>query len=427
MFDLFKLNMHEYMENDKNMETQKNVSLFSLVKEVWTRKILFFVTTAITAIVVFVALFAFSKTSETLTSDFSLYFFDQDNGQYPDKSTFNFNRIVSYERLEALKNSDSKFSNIDIAKMDARKDITIKSVVFEEKNKPTFNFIGTPYSISADKSYFKDNILGQDFILGLIDLELAEIENRTRTNLADYIDKPITTNLEYIAYIGLLKSQYDEIITNYTNIVTSGIATMTTNGERIIDLINIVKREFDDGMIFEILSLEVEMNKYVRDSSKRQLDADIYALELKYELLVQNVIDLKTAIDALPDFSIDSYGFYQEQIVLRNETFQKLEILKDIRDDSNYDTEVFEAELAERETRLIELSREYGPTYVEAVNDKISLSFIGETNPMAVQKPISTILTVLISVVFGLGAGCLGVYFKYQSMKEKFIEAEKTK
>ena len=404
---------------NKMDENNKNITLYFVGKELWAKKFLFLILFLSTTLLLFLGIFFYSSKREILASDFSLSFFNLNNGLYPDSSTFDYTKIVSIERLEKVKNDDPKFAGVDVELMDAKKDIIIKNVIFQEEDTPNFRFTGYPYTLSVNGSYFKNSDLGQDFILALINLELVEIENRTRSNLPDYLEEPDTNNLEYGSFIEHLRMQYKELIERYNSILRDGLTSVTFDGKRIVDKVSSIQAEFKDGNIFDILDFEVEKNRYVRDESKRLLEAEIYSLEKETQLYAKNIADLTAAFPSLPDNSYDSFNYFYQQITSLNATNQELEILKDIRDNSQPVSVTFEKEIEDLEKRLIQLSHEYEPTYVAAILDRTILSFIGEVNPMYIDKPISNFLIILISVVMGIVVGGLGIYFKFQSDKNK--------
>ena len=396
------------------MDQTKGFTFIDGIKEIIKHKILFLIFTLISGLVIFVALFIYGRVNEKAVSDFSIAFPKMEENKYPNNTLFDFNKMVSMERLESIKASDGKYSNVNIGDMIYKQAIKLRKVSAGD-----IDGMGVQFRIFLDCNYFPNKDIASDFVMDVVDFEIKEIEARSTTNLTDFINTPNIGDFEYLEYINSLSNQFDEIIDKYTELVES--SQVTHSGLNILTKIESIKAGFLNGDIFTALETEVISNKYVKKpgASNQIISSKILDLTSKKIVLEKTIADLIQAAEDLPAGGSNNLsGILAEQILLLNEVNAELDIYIALQTGS-VAPQSFIEKLSALETRLVELSDEYALTYSYVISQNTSIYFNGEKGIIDFQKPVSTVISILIAIVGGVAVGLVCVYIKYQVVKEK--------
>ncbi|MDL2292021.1 hypothetical protein LJC17_00300 [Acholeplasma sp. OttesenSCG-928-E16] len=408
------------------MEQEQRFTFIDGLKEIWKQKITALIVLVASGLIIFLALFIYGRMTATAKSEFTMTFVGASSNTYPDGTLFDYNTMVSKERVDAVKASDQKYNSIDVEKIFEENAISIKRIIYTEENAIDFSTIGNTYVIKIGFSYFTDKELAQAFIDDLINLQLDEVSKRSNSNLVDYISPLENSEFEYQNYINAMSNQYNAIISGYNSIVSSNGTTITTDGVIIKNKIEDIKAQFLGGSIFNILTNEVITNKYLRniESSDRIIKAQIDSLNRQKELVLLNIADLETTLADLPTsiFTADdlianiaslkiTLNNINNELIQLNAMLNGISAPKDFRDEIKYYYDL-----------LSDLSSEYATNYSFILSQNQTYNYIGENGPVEILKPVSSIIALLIAGIGAIAISLVVVYIRYGFKKDKEIK-----
>lgn len=192
----------------------EGISLGDIFKAIWKKKILVAIITAISLIVVFLAItFVYNPYKVAYSSQFELSFAGSNEGVYPTGEIFNYRDIVKKDNLIAVKNSDSKYNKIDVEKMYKKDGVKIEKLEDEDDNRYP------EYVITIKHSKVQDKELMAEFVSDLINITVKDIEEKSQKT--DYVAdlKKYNDDIIYNDAISYLIEQTDIIIAGYNRMI----------------------------------------------------------------------------------------------------------------------------------------------------------------------------------------------------------------
>ncbi len=241
-------------------EKEEGISLLDICKILWKKKIWIAIITAVTTIIVLLLVLLWYNPSKTnYSTSFEIKFNGLENLQYPNGEPFNYQDIISKERLVEVKNTSDEFKKLDVEYLYDEGYITISKTATQNE---TEKF--DKYTIDIQKSKVTDTKTIRSFILELIQNIKTEIESKSQMNLADYMDdyNQFRTYRELIQYINSQQSyildKYEELtFNNGDEFIVDGhpLRYYRQQAERILE-------EIDTNYY----SSQVDKYNYVKDS-----------------------------------------------------------------------------------------------------------------------------------------------------------------
>ena len=133
-----------------------------------------------------------------------------------DGTTFDQYDIASKANLQAVKDSNSKFKNVDVDKIFTEGLINVKKIV--ETNKDDPNQTEVSFKATAKPRAFKNGSVGREFLFALINYPV-EISTKAieKYNINDFINAN-WSNLSWVDGIKELDKQYNKINEVYTEL-----------------------------------------------------------------------------------------------------------------------------------------------------------------------------------------------------------------
>ena len=174
----------------------------------------------------------------TYTYNLAGEYIDDDTIRFIDGSLFNPYELTSRENLEKVKNSNEKYTSINIDKLVANNAIVISKNAKLLNEKDTTSNVEINYVISAKANSFPNDTLGKEFLYDVInlakDLSTAAIGNYQ-------ISSSFTENFNTITFekeINQLYSQYQNIDGIYSSLISKfgSSAISSLDGSRLYEL-----------------------------------------------------------------------------------------------------------------------------------------------------------------------------------------------
>ena len=97
-------------------DNENGMSIVDILNKIWRQK---FVCLAVMLFIMVVGVFIIrdnNRRQAVIETKFEFNFFNIENDQYPDGTTFNYRNIISLESLTKVKESDSKYNHVDVVK-----------------------------------------------------------------------------------------------------------------------------------------------------------------------------------------------------------------------------------------------------------------------------------------------------------------------
>ena len=123
-------------------------------------------------LVVLVTQLWYNKAKQTYSVQYDVVFPYSENGKYPDGSDFLIGDMISLATLTAVKESDEKFSSVNVEGMVAEDDITIVRVY--DKDAVNEIFFRT-FKLEIVAKYFKDDEQAVNFMKAVADYPINRV------------------------------------------------------------------------------------------------------------------------------------------------------------------------------------------------------------------------------------------------------------
>ena len=284
------------------MEISQNdgLSLLDIIKLIWKRKILVGIITLIVLIIsLLLILFWYNPNNATYQSDFELTFSGSDQDIYPTGKKFNYRDIVSLDRLNKIKQSNSKYSKINIDKLYDENNIRISRLASSDITK-----ISNNYSIVIADSGINDEKVIKDFISDLLKDVTNEIIVDVNSISYTYNFSGIDNYSLYTDVLNFLIYQKDIIINAYENLILTYGESYSIDGTTLNAKLSTINNTIKNLSLDGLLSI-AEQNRYVIDSQDVE----------NYNSLIATRISSLLRIKEKNDLIIDSYSTLGSLIV----------------------------------------------------------------------------------------------------------------
>lgn len=284
------------------MEISQNdgLSLLDIIKLIWKRKILVGIITLIVLIIsLLLILFWYNPNNATYQADFELTFSGSDQDIYPTGKKFNYRDIVSLDRLNKIKQSNSKYSKINIDKLYDENNIRISRLASSDITK-----ISNNYSIVIADSGINDEKVIKDFISDLLKDVTNEIIVDVNSISYTYNFSGIDNYSLYTDVLNFLIYQKDIIINAYENLILTYGESYSIDGTTLNAKLSTINNTIKNLSLDGLLSI-AEQNRYVIDSQDVE----------NYNSLIATRISSLLRIKEKNDLIIDSYSTLGSLIV----------------------------------------------------------------------------------------------------------------
>ncbi len=277
------------------MEISQNdgLSLLDIIKLIWKRKILVGIITLIVLIIsLLLILFWYNPNNATYQSDFELTFSGSDQDIYPTGKKFNYRDIVSLDRLNKIKQSNSKYSKINIDKLYDENNIRISRLASSDTTK-----ISNNYSIVVADSGINDEKVIKDFINDLLKDVTNEIIVDVNSISYTYNFSGVDNYSLYTDVLNFLIYQKDIIINAYENLILTYGESYSIDGTTLNAKLSTINNTIKNLSLNGLLSM-AEQNRYVIDSQDVE----------NYNSLITTRISSLLRIKEENDLIINSYS-----------------------------------------------------------------------------------------------------------------------
>ncbi len=282
-------------------EEKEGISIGDIFKRIWHAKITLGVTFAAVLVLGVVGIhYLYTKPNQVYSGSVTYQFRGASEGLYPNGTTFDYRSLIEPSALQAVKDSNSAYANIDIQSMIDKNAIqveqTIKNVYNsegEEVPTTTPNYI----TLTCSASYFDDETEAKSFLK-----DVLEAPNKLANSLYDAIVynqnlELTSTALTYEDQYSYLINQRDLIYSNYSELISTfgESASISENSTTTVSQELTIIRQFFTQYNLANLQSEARLNGYVKSKQPTEID------KLKNELdrLVHEYNLNQTKIDNL--------------------------------------------------------------------------------------------------------------------------------
>lgn len=405
---------------EENKREDEGISLIELIHIIFRRKwILFGVTLGIFVLAIVFSSVVLNRNKEYYSVTFSLEYPESSNYKYPDGTSFNYRKIISYDNLVFAKESNQKYKNIDIDTMYEKNAIQIAELT------KTVNGNTIPsgeYTLAAKARYFNSKDVAKDFLSELTNVPIVKVNEIMAnmdydSNLSNYNNSTV-----YESQIDYLVAQRDFIINGYNNLIdyySNGLMVTSIKDDNnktktLKEYLSEVEIYFDNNKI-DSLKSELDANGYVKDASYLE------TIILKRDLLIQEKEENERKIDALTlqlknlvnevysgsslNPSYESFNTQIAELTTRNvELDSQIELLnKYINESGNvsvYDKLAFEAKLDNYYKALVEFTNTY-KSVVQATYKENSVVDYHYNSIVVLEGSVKTLYVAILGLVGG--------------------------
>ncbi len=324
---------------------------------------------------------------------------------YPDGKIFYYSDLISSENLNAVKDSDDKYKDINVAGMLRSGSISIsrKETAPEEQT-----ITDASYTVSASSKYFKSADLARDFLVDITNIPFNYINSMN----IDY-DMYITSAKETIMYdiefdflenqVNYLKAIYDDYIKSYgANFVVNGSKTLLAYKSNLDVFIQ-------NGTIKNCRT-EASTRFYIKNSDSRD-KYEIAEKETERQLAIeeQTLNILKgTGNEGGTSSIITTVGEVLNQSKLVEELKQRKQ------DYHNYAThgivdDNFTKTVASIENKVEQLTKDFAEVS-SAIYVKLTSVSFASANIVELRSGMGIVMSVLLSLILAVAVSLIVAY-----------------
>ena len=444
------------MQNEQNNIQDYGITIGDILSAMFCKKLLMLIITlAITLIGTLGIRLVYDSPKEVYTAGFHLNAINLENGgKYIDGSKFDYRDMISLDNLNRAKETETKFSGIDTAKLISEGYINIdKKEVYDEVAKETEKktvIKETYYQITLKKKGIGGTTLARDYVKALVGLAISD--NNTKTETMDY-----TSNLtsydssnRYDTQITYLQNQFDLIINGYASLTTN-YGNVASNNKNISEYSKLVSTYFAD-YTFANLKSELDQYGYIKDYTQngrvyytavnnnvdtykvnalkiQKLESERDAVLNKYkeiggaggiqntglETIYNQIAELSTAQEDIKQsirINLRRLATHYTQAELESAFAEALSILE-LPDASNIyedmdrgDEATFKANLTRFRTKLTEFTNEYKAVSKDVVS-KYSTAYYKDSGVVELTGGLGLVKALLISLALGFVIACV--------------------
>lgn len=399
------------------------ISLTELFHIIFKRKwILLGITAFIFIVSIICSKFIINRNKEYYTVTFSLDYPESSNDKYPDGTSFNYRKIISFDNLIATKALDQGFNSIDIDSLYDTNSIKITEVT--KNDAPTGEYI-----IGAKAKYFSSKKIAKKFLSELTNIPIDKVNEIISqmdydSNLSSY-----KKSMVYDSQINYLIAQKDFILNGYNNLInyySSGLMIYSLkDSEGKTKTVKEYLAEFTiyfDNNDIDSLKSELEVNGYVKDETyletivlqrdalikeKKENENKIEALTLQLKNLVNDVYSGSSL-----NPSYEAFNTQIADLTTRNvELDSQIELLNKYINESSsisaVDKASFEAKLENYYKALEEFTTTY-KNVMQAAYSENSMVDYNDNSIIILEGSVKTAYVAILGLVGGfVVASCI--------------------
>ena len=403
------------MQEEKYYEGQ-SVSLMTILKVGFGRKILFSVIAVVLALVFFLSVhFIYTRNKTEYTTSYNNHILAIQNGKYLDGTNFVMQDIVSLENLKSIRDSKEEYKSINVEKIVEKNAIVLANIV--EKDKDT-EVEKSYYTLTVKSKYFPSKEVAKAFIKDVVETPLNKTkhiasEMKYTTNLSIY-----SSAISYEKRITALENQVDYLNSKYDSLIaTYGDLEFTLDGET--KSISLYGNEIDEYFnVYSISALysQIRDKGYVYQYDKYKDELDIQMINVDTKLTInQNKIDAITTersnliaeataagvniqVLDLSAYNATLNDLHLERVDLENE---KTILQQKIDHGATVDTASFDATLATYYEKLVNLTQTYKTISTNVISENNSIIFM-QSSGIEEQGGLHIVVELILSVFVGL-------------------------
>lgn len=398
---IFRLNLEGFME-----KAEKGISLSEIINIIWKRKILVgTIFIAITAVLLIFVCAYYNPNNATYSSEYQYSFPGFDELKYPDGTTFDYHCIETKEVLNEIKESNSKYSSVDVDKIINKNGIEL-TVEYEElanfKEIETGNTIEevyvSHYLIKIKSFCFKNKDIANDFISELINYPINKsIEIVNNLNFDSYI-KSSKENISYETQIEMLNNQLTYLVNSYNSLIDK-YGNVKINDKSCNDAKASIEAYISNNSINDLLQ-EINTYGYVKNTTATELDT-------KKDTLNNKIAENNIAISSLTSVA----GSNDEILQLQNENIKLNNQISVINKkisfiDENKSTTLFDNKLNELTSDITIFTNEYDEFITTTYKNNISIHPLN-SSVIEYNGSSNVIVTVLGGIILGVIIGSI--------------------
>ena len=351
--------------------------------------------------------FGYNSMKGSYSSTFSYSSVDLANEKYADGSKFVYANLIKYDSLKRVKDSNEKYSFIDIDKMVEKDGISITTNINEKTNEHT-------YTINLAYKYIKNGDIAKSFIKDIAELALDKdadiVNNSSFDNALVLFDEADTfeNQIKYLArQASFLTSSYSTLAAE-SNLPISVTEQASANKEKVSLIV--------DSNFVRNMTYTVNSNGYVKDYTSQEaknFDVTISLLtkeqaenEVKIDKLTDKMKEVKeaAAISDLKELAT---------LIVRNEDIQveldSLALKKSYEGAAEADVPgltAFKADLATYRSKLASATTDYKSVIKSAYIEGAEVNY-GNSSAIKLNGTIGIVINVAISLVAGVVVGAV--------------------
>lgn len=394
------------MEEQKNEEGLSLGEIFRVIfKKIWW---VVGITLSVAAVTVLCIILLVNNLNSSYRMDYTLEFPGYENMRYPDGTSYRYQRVVSLEELERVKETDEAFASINVEKMYQQNDISI--TVDTENKSSAFGY----YTLTVKSGYFANSDVATRFLVALASTPIAYINDVVQNADYGFYLQSCENATTYEDKIIHLANQRKYLVNKYSELILTYGESYRYEDKTLSAYVGEVMQKFSEATE-KMLSAELKANGYVFDKTAYTSEATIKiaANNIKIEEN-EKVID---ALEALPSVSEAQakriVTLTEENAVLAQENEEIERILLKLDEESGAYKEGntgFAARLEGYRTALSQLTAVYQSvcsfiyeTESDIRFDQYTADTMGTINP---------IVSVGLGVVLGFVVACVAVGIK---------------
>ena len=383
-------------------EENSGISLRGIFETIGVQKwIALIVAVVITLAVTLAIQLGYNQTSAKYVTEFTLILPGGYTGNavytYPDGTTFHYANMTSYKSLYEIKQSDERFSAINIDKMVEKGGMSVERVVETTKDEETTEVF---FRISAASKYFANESVAKEFLSAVAKAPADYLQHM-------HLDLDVFTALsrqadDYVNQIDLLNSQLDFILDEYKSLIESYGGNFVVDGKTLSSYYNEVLAYNNKNTLNIYLTkvkdealLKDERSRAIYAMSRASLQRQLTVAEITLENLKSSSQSGSTTV--LGEVSvIKTQSDYVENLRLQIKDATKFS------EDGVVDGGKFESEYLAPEYETIEKFTDTCESVVTVVYDKTSAVSFQKVNIVSLEGGWSMTKSLLVSLVIGI-------------------------
>ena len=284
-------------------EEKEGISIGDIFKRIWHAKITLGVTFAAVLVLGVVGIhYLYTKPNQVYSGSVTYQFRGASEGLYPNGTTFDYRSLIEPSALQAVKDSNSDYANIDIQSMIDKNAIKVEQAitnVYNDAGEEVPTVLPNYITLTCSASYFDSEAQAKSFLQ-----DVLEAPNTLANSLYDAI--VYNQNLELASTALTYEDQYDYLIkqrdlidSNYSELISTfgesafiGSDSTTTVSQELT-----IIRQFFTQYNLANLQSEARLNGYVKSNQPTEIDKlknELNRLVHEYNLNQTKIDNLQT-------------------------------------------------------------------------------------------------------------------------------------